>query len=30
VQNIGITMHLLETADDDEYSLAKYGCRTVP
>lgn len=29
-QKLAITMHLLETADDDEFSLANYGLRTVP
>jgi 5-methylthioadenosine/S-adenosylhomocysteine deaminase len=29
-QNMCLTMHLLETADDDEFSLANYGRRTVP
>ena len=29
-QNLTITMHLLETADDDEYSLSNYGMRTLP
>ena len=29
-QNLTITMHLLETADDDHYSQSNYGKRTVP
>jgi 5-methylthioadenosine/S-adenosylhomocysteine deaminase len=29
-QDIIITLHLLETADDDEYSLSNYGLRTTP
>ena len=29
-QKLAISMHLLETADDDEFSLSNYGLRTVP
>lgn len=29
-QKVSVTMHLLETGDDDEYSLSNYGLRTLP